>query len=704
MKKPFCRYLALLLCLLTLLSACQPKNPGPYDETTSPTDATDDASGTIGSTDTSDSKPTGTTQNPGDEPTPEPSEPTAEELEALRYSYEPVVMDEMPVIRIDTQSGSNDFITKPDRNYKLTNKIEYEDCTITVDNCDEKYALEEVSAQVKARGNYTLNYSKKGIRIKFNKKQNLLGLNDGAKCKSWVLFANWKDLSNLNNAVAFYMGNKILGSDGYFCTDFGFAELYVNDVYWGVYLVGEQHQVNKNRVDINEPEDGYTGLDIGYFVEYDSYYVHELPEIGGNPTFTMTYNNNAPLQRFNGSSATAGTEGYTLLSDIYCDEQLTFIQQYMELAYQIVYNACYNDTYYAMYSDYSGIREIQADSAREVVESIMDVQSLVDFYILQELMCDPDIPRHSTFISIDLSTEGDGLLRFECPWDFDSAGGIKTMGDADSGLYAANQTNPWILLVVNESWFQEMVREKWAELCRQQVVEKALDLATRITTLYQENFEANYTRWPDRITYGNSELYDLINTYKTQEEAANYLVAWLTERYQYLDSLWSTPYEDPAELEKESRDDYPDGGTLYRYEAEDAELTGGIWVKTGWNASGSTNGYVGNVSGGAGKEIIFTVTAEEDCEVFVIVGLSKREMTASLGGWFALKVNGTNYALPNREIPQVSDGESSYHTWIGIDARKISLKKGENQVSLYTLGSNATNVDYMEFLSLTPLS
>ena len=84
----------------------------------------------------------------------------------------------------------------------------------------------------------------------------MLGLNDGAKAKSWVLLAEYKDNSAMRNATAFYLGSQILGVDGYYVSDYIYAEVYVNSTYRGLYLLCEQHQVNENRVDINEPDEG----------------------------------------------------------------------------------------------------------------------------------------------------------------------------------------------------------------------------------------------------------------------------------------------------------------------------------------------------------------------------------------------------------------------------------------------------------------
>ena len=68
---------------------------------------------------------------------------------------------EIPVVSIVTNDGS--VITD-----------EYVDSIISISNCDDKYILEDVSAEVKVRGNGSATYNKKPYRIKFSKKQMML--------------------------------------------------------------------------------------------------------------------------------------------------------------------------------------------------------------------------------------------------------------------------------------------------------------------------------------------------------------------------------------------------------------------------------------------------------------------------------------------------------------------------------------------------
>lgn len=454
-----------------------------------------------------------------------------------RYSYAPTITETMPRIQINTSDGDSSFATKYGMQDKIEGKVDYVDCTISVDKCDEEYVISEAAAEVKVRGNATLNYIKKPLRLKFKKKTTMLGLNDDAKCKSWVLLADWKDLSMLNNDLAFYFGKTILGSDGYFSSDFRRVNVYINGQYWGVYLLVEQQQVNEYRVDIAEPDDDYTGNDIGYLIEYDGYYTQEDITKGGDYTFEMNYYNNAALKTLNGHSTHPRIKGYTIKSDIYAQSQVDFIRSYMDNVYKIAYKAVYEHQYYTFNSDFTGIVKSNYKTVQETVSAVIDVQSLVDSYMLQEIACDYDVDWSSVYMDVDLSANGKKKLTFEAPWDWDSSFGVRPDVNS-SGMYAANRSNPWFILFINESWFQEMIHDKWQDLYKFHVLETALNMVKECKETYKANYEANYRRWPTCLNTLPGERTDALNACKSQAEAADILYNWLYTRLNFLNKQW----------------------------------------------------------------------------------------------------------------------------------------------------------------------
>jgi hypothetical protein len=137
-----------------------------------------------------------------------------------------------------------------------------------------------------------------------------------------------------------------------------------------------------------------------------------------------------------------------------------------------------------------------------------------------------------------MTKEGKHKLTFEAPWDFDSAFGMKKNFTSTEGLFAATSKNPWLSLLANEDWFIDMVKDKWNEICDAQIPQKSLELINKQKTVYEQYYKKNYERWPNRILKGNGEVTNVLNTYKTQAQAADYLYNWLSKRYEFLNKTW----------------------------------------------------------------------------------------------------------------------------------------------------------------------
>jgi len=490
-------------------------------------------------------------------------------------------MDEIPVLSIDTvgdNAGNMDFVTKPvarhvaksiaswTQGYVMPPEPYYVDCTISLTDIDEKVVLDKVEAEVKVRGNWTTSYDKKPLRIKFKKAQSMLGLNEGQAFKSWVLLAEYKDGSMLRNKTALTIAGEILESDGLYVSDAELVEVVINGEYWGVYLLAEQQQINKGRVNITEAEDDYTGTDIGYFLEFDGYYKNEDPL----QRFKISYADNAALVPFDGEGGNGRTMkclsdpvygykqdiGITIKSDICSQEQQDFVASYLDNVYKIMYYAAYHDEAYVFSEDYTEISKNDKLTPKEAVEQVIDVQSLVDIYILNELFCDADVYYSSFFMAVDFGTEGDKKLRFEAPWDFDSGLGNKDRCLDGTGFYAANivpdveggpnggghyeTINPWLAVLIYEDWIQENIRKTWTEAYDAGVFDRAFAMIEEDKTRCQAAFTRNYNKWNNIINNAPfvNELSPLAAACTNQEEAADFLLEWLQSRVEFLNGEW----------------------------------------------------------------------------------------------------------------------------------------------------------------------
>lgn len=514
---------------------------------------------------------------------PETQEKT-EPNPATEASAEPdpvMQTDGIPLLSISTVSRDNgvmDFVTKTVNRsvaesiaswtpgYRIPPEPYYEDCTFTFLGGDGELLLDNVTGKAKVRGNWSTSYEKKPLRIKFDEKQSMGDLNGGSDMRNWVLLAEYKDGSMLRNRTALSISREILGEDGLYAADSQLVEVEINGNYWGIYLLTDFQQVNKHRVNINEPEKDYTGLDIGYFLEFDGNYRNE----DALHQFHVDYAGNAPLVPFDGNGGSGRTmkclpEGYndpkedvgvTIKSGIYTDEQHDFIESYVNNVYDIMYYAAYEKRAYVFDKSFSSISETDKITPKEAVEAVVDVQSLADMYIISELTCDADIYWSSFFMDVDLSESGSKKLRFEAPWDFDSAMGNKDRCADGTGFYAANivpdvnggpggggaynTINPWLAVLMYEDWYQELISEKWTRIYDSGVFSRAYDLITDETELYQDGIQRNYDKWRNlgSGTAFAGELCSAAKSCRTQQEAAEYLRSWLESRVDFLNDYW----------------------------------------------------------------------------------------------------------------------------------------------------------------------
>lgn len=169
----------------------------------------------------------------------------------------------LPTIIINTDD-KKDILTKS-----------YRGGNITI--IDENGKLSHnTNLEIRGRGNASWNFDKKGFRIKLDKKAKILDA--PAKSKNWTLIADYTDRSLIRNLMAFDLSNKF----GLYYTPYcRGVDVIVNGEYRGNYMLCDQIEVNKNRVNINEltPEDTTTPqVDGDYLIEIDSYASEGLPQ------------------------------------------------------------------------------------------------------------------------------------------------------------------------------------------------------------------------------------------------------------------------------------------------------------------------------------------------------------------------------------------------------------------------------------------
>lgn len=434
---------------------------------------------------------------------------------AEKESFKKKIRSESKIPVISVTTAPDDMIASREK---------YTSCVVDVFNCDEKLEINEASAGIKVRGNSSAYYgdvsqilaNKVPYRIKFDKKTNMLGLNNGAECKSWVLLKSDWDL--IRNDIAFRFGRTIMG-DSNFCSDGQLVHLYVNEEFQGVYELCEQCQINPNRVDISEPEEGCTDTDIGYYLELDNYATSDED----NHYISMDYEN-ATVTDINGETRQFVPAEYSIKNDLYSQNQIDFIDKYLNNLFKIVYEACENGKYYKFDENYDLV-DSDVTTAEEAVSAVMDIDSVRDMYILYEIVHDYDCGEGSFYMCVDLSKDSKcPKLKFTSPWDFNWAYNDSTekyyagaFTDKNFVAKKGDRSNPWFIILCKQDWFMATVKEKWTEMSR----EKLLQGCIKTEREYLKEYDADLRKGEE---LGPDSAEDLFN--------------WIENRIYWLNSQW----------------------------------------------------------------------------------------------------------------------------------------------------------------------
>jgi hypothetical protein len=195
---------------------------------------------------------------------------------------------EIPPIIVNSGITLPHITIKTSGNAPIKSTQNYVSATISI-NGQKKYSDYSGTAQIRGRGNLTWSFPKKPYRFKLDTKDSLFGL---AAEKDWVLLANYLDGLHILNAVAMKIG-KLMNMP--FTNNIIPVEVTLNGSYQGAYMLTEQIEVKKNRVNI-----GDNGLLLLMDINYDEPWkfksaAFQLPMMVKHPELT-SQTEVAPIQ------------------------------------------------------------------------------------------------------------------------------------------------------------------------------------------------------------------------------------------------------------------------------------------------------------------------------------------------------------------------------------------------------------------------
>ena len=247
-------------------------------------------------------------------------------------------------------------------------------------------------------------------------------------------------------------------------------------------------------------------VDTDYFVEWDAY-ASEDGNVKGLNYFTCDGNM------------------FLVKSDYMTEEKCEFLDNYFTEAYEAIK---------------SGVQ-------KDVVKYI-DVDSFVDMYILQEFAKNIDVGWSSFF----MVKKAGGKIFCTCPWDFDLSfgndgrldeGGFENLYVGNSeyafGWNSLDQGNEWFCYLMRSKWFVNKVITRWNQV-KGDMLELAVNEATRIYTCFGDEIEKNFTVWKIFGQKINQEPRH-IRAMTTYSEHAEYFIQWIKDRHEWMSEYFSDP-------------------------------------------------------------------------------------------------------------------------------------------------------------------
>ncbi len=335
----------------------------------------------------------------------------------------------------------------------------------------------------------------------------------------WVLHGPYSDKSLIRNVLAYHFAREM----GQYAPRTRLCELFLNNTYYGVYVLTEKVKKDTFRLDVGKLEPfEVSGRDVtgGYIIKIDK-------EGYGEPYWVSPYlslNNNDIRILYDYPDP-----------ELMPAEQMNYIRDFVT----DFEDALAGDHFYDPVLGY---------------KPYIDMKSFIDFYLVNELAKNVDAYRISTFLHKDKDKlDRVSPLRAGPVWDFNL--GFGNVDYYDSNLTTGWQSNHpadywstpfwWNRLKEDPDYFNLLV-DTWigyrSTILSDDRVNEVIDsLTTLLADAQQRNFDAfpilSQYVWPNNYVGG------------TYENEINYLKTWISDRMAWIDDkldwhMW--PYSTPA--------------------------------------------------------------------------------------------------------------------------------------------------------------
>lgn len=369
-----------------------------------------------------------------------------------------------------------------------------------IDNVGENNHTEDASSvssdiRIRIRGNSSRHFEKKGYIIKMitsgglNNPQSLIGMDAHHE---WALHGPYLDKTLIRNYICYNLAGDIMG----YAPNVRFCELILNGEYRGLYLLTETITAGKMgarlELSVNKKDNSFSG----YLLRLDRGSNTELKNINNFTSYTyktdskvnIVYPGNANLTPF-------------LASGI-CED--------------------FSDFEKALYSyDY--------DSEDFGYENYIDVNSFIDYFLINEFTSNYDAGSKSTYIYKGI----DGKLHM-CVWDFNNAFDNYQENETSHRIFHL-QDVLWYDMLFKDEEFVEKVISRYYELEKQYLNEEYINsYIDSVIEYLGPAIDRNFEKWGHIFLPEWDRLFDFHRNLHSYDEAVSQLKGYIKNRCEWM--------------------------------------------------------------------------------------------------------------------------------------------------------------------------
>lgn len=381
---------------------------------------------------------------------------------------------------------------------------------------------------IEIRGSTTKWFPKKQYAVEIRNPQgndstvSLLGL---PAEEDWILDAPYSDKSLVRNAIIYHLSNLM----GRYASRTRFCELVLNGDYQGVYVLMEKVKRDKNRVNISKltpadmSGDAVTG---GYMIKIDK------------PDGAKIDGWESPFLPVPGAWQRILYQYHYPDQDEITPDQKAYIQTLL-LSYETVMSG-------------PSFRDPQIGYAKYI-----DVESAVDYFILNEVAKNVDAYRLSAFMYKDRDSKNRRLILGPI-WDYNLAFGNAEYYGAQniSGwqVYFYQKEDTWLVpfwwgRLMADSNFTNQIHSRWHELRKNIItIPRIYGFIDSLVTYLDEAQKRNFERWPILGVYVWPNPY-IGGSYSAE---IRYLKQWIQDRILWMDAKMPGTSTDVADHQETS--------------------------------------------------------------------------------------------------------------------------------------------------------